>query len=256
MTAVAPTHSFTRTHRAPVHRIGATVRIHVANPWTTLISPWLILLVVFGLNFAIWHLVLMAAGDRGVEADAFHYNGGVSWIVFYMVVVAVQAMNQTFSFVVGLGATRRDYFVGTSALFAGLALMYGIGVSVLAGVERATSGWGVNGWFFAPGPFATMPLWEVAVTYTLVLLFMFFVGSGVAAVFVRWGATGILTFFASVAVLLLATLWAITQADAWASVGHFFTARSPLELALLSLPLSLVGGLVGYGLMRRATPKG
>jgi hypothetical protein len=228
----------------------------VANPWTTLIAPWLILLAVFGLNFAIWHLVLMAAGDDGVKSDAFHYNGGVSWIVFYMVVVAVQAMNQTFSFVVGLGTTRRDYFLGTSVLFAGLALMYGIGVAVLAGVERATDGWGVSGWFFAPGPFATMPLWEVAVTYTLVLLFMFFVGSGVAAVFVRWGATGILAFFASLALLLLIALWGITQADAWSSVGNFFTSRSPLEIALAALPLALVGGFVGYGLMRRATPKG
>jgi len=251
MTTIAPT-----LRVASPHRIGATVRIHIANPWTTLITPWLILIGVFLANFAIWHIVIMAAGDRGVGPDAFHYNGGVSWIVFYMVVVAVQAMNQTFSFVVGLGATRRDYFLGTSALFAGLALMYGIGVALLAGVERATDGWGVGGWFFAPGAFASMPLWEVATIYTVVLLFMFFVGSAVAAVFVRWGPSGLIAFFATVAILVLIALWGITQASAWDSVGHFFTSRTPLELAFSSLPLALAGGLVGYGLMRRATPKG
>jgi len=251
MTAIAPTLSV-----ASPHRIGATIRIHIANPWTTLITPWLILIGVFLANFAIWHIVLMAAGDKGVGADAFHYNGGVSWVVFYMVVVAVQAMNQTFSFVVGLGATRRDYFFGTITVFGGLALMYGVGVALLAGVERATDGWGVDGWFFAPGPFASMPLWEVAASYTSVLLVMFFMGSAVGAVFVRWGASGIITFFASVAVLVLATLWAITQADAWSSVGHFFTSRTPLELALSALPFAVIGGVVGYGLMRRATPKG
>lgn len=251
MTAVAPARSV-----PSAHRITATVRIHLANPWTIIVSPWLITMAIFLLNFAIWHIVLMAAGDKGVNSDAFHYNGGITWLVFYMVVVAVQAMNQTFSFVVGLGATRRDYFLGTSAIFVGLAALFGVGISLLAGVERATNGWGVSGWFFAPGAFASMPIWEIAVIYTVGLLFMFFVGSAVAAVFVRWGANGLLTFFAALAVLVVAALWGITKAGAWTTVGQFFTSRTPLELALTSLPLAVIGGLVGYAIMRRATPKG
>lgn len=251
MTAVA-----TGVPIAPTHKVGATLRIHVANPWTTLITPWLILVGVFLANFAIWHIVLMAAGDNGVRPDAFHYNGGVSWVVFYMVVMAVQAMNQTFSFVVGLGATRRDYFLGTATLFVGLALMYGVGLALLAGVERLTDGWGVGGWFFAPGVFATMPLWEVAATYTLILLFMFFVGSAVGAVFVRWGANGIITFFAVVAVLVLGAVWAFTKASAWYDIAGFIASHTPLELALTSTPATIVAGFVGYALMSRATPKG
>ena len=241
---------------ATARRIGTTLRIHAANPWAIVYTPWLILMGVFLLNFSIWHLVLRAAGDRGVNPDAFHYNGGVSWVLFYMVVVAVQAMNQTFSFVVGLGATRRDYFLGTAVLFVGLSLMYGVGIAAFAGLERATDGWGVSGWFFAPWTFATMPLWEVAVVYTLVMLFMFFGGSTVAAVFVRWGANGIILFFASVAVLIVASLYAITQLEAWDAVGQFFSGRDANQLALMSLVVTVAAGFVGYALMRRATPKG
>ncbi len=251
MTAIAPA-----IHAPSSRRVSATMRIHLANPWAIIITPWLITAAIFLLNFAIWHIVIMAAGSKAVSPDAFHYNGGITWLVFYMVVVAVQAMNQTFSFVVGLGATRRDYFVGTSLIFVGLAVMFGVGVSLLAGLERLTDGWGVSGWFFAPGAFATMPLWEVAVIYIVGLLFMFFVGSAVAAVFVRWGSNGLLIFFAIVAVLVVATLWGITQANAWSTVGEFFTSRTPLELALTTVPVAIAGGLVGYALMRRATPKG
>ena len=251
MTAITP------ALKAPsASRIAATMRIHLANPWAIIITPWLITVAIFLANYAIWQIILMAAGDKPLSPDAFHYNGGITWLVVYMVVVAVQAMNQTFSFVVGLGATRRDYFVGTSLIFVGLSVMFGVGVSLLAGAERATGGWGVSGWFFAPGVFATMPLWEMSVIYTVGLLFMFFVGSAVAAVFVRWGANGLLAFAATVALLVLAALWGITKASAWSSVGHFFTSRTPLELALTSVPVAVVAGLVGYALMRRATPKG
>ena len=139
----------------------------------------------------------------------------------------------------------------------GLALMYGVGVALLAGVERATDGWGVDGWFFAPGPFASMPLWEVAASYTLVLLFMFFVGSAVGAVFVRWGASGIITFFAS-----------RRDPGAGGALGDHSGGRVELCWPLLhvshdhsswrspTLPFAVVGGVVGYALMRRATPKG
>lgn len=237
-------------------RIATTVRIHIANPWTTIITPWLILFGVFALNYAIWRIVLIAAGGDPLPDDAFKNNGGVSWVLFYMVVVAVQAMNQTFNFVVGLGATRRDYFLGTAVLFVLLSLMYGVGIAALSEVERLTNGWGVNGAFFAPGPFGSMPLWEFATFYALAMAFAMFVGSAVGAMFVRWGANGIITFFAAFALLIIGALFVIAKTNAWAQVGHFFTNHSMLELALFSLPLTVISGLAGYAIMRRATPKG
>jgi len=241
---------------APIHRIATTARIHAANPWTILYTPWLILFGVFALNFAIWHAVLIGAGDRPLAPDAFTTNGGVTYIFVYMVVVAVQAMNQTFSFVVGLGATRRDYFGGTVLVFGALSVVFGVGISLLAWVERATDGWGVRGAFFAPGPLRTEPIWVLAVMYTLLLLLMFFVGSAVAATFVRWGANGIIIFFGALALLIVGVVYAITVNGGWEAVGRFFTTHSMLGLAAYTIPVTLVGGLAGFLLMSRATPKG
>jgi hypothetical protein len=231
------------------------IRIHVANPWPTLVTPWLIFTAIFGLSYAIWRIVLMAAGPAGVEAGGFQYNGGVTWILFYMVVVAVQSMNQTFRFAIGFSSTRRDYYLGTAMLFVGLSALYAVGITLLAGVESRTGGWGVEGGFFAPAFMADLPLVQVAYVYFATLLFMFFLGSAVGSVFVRWGANGILVFIISVAVMLVATVWLVTREDAWGSVGAFFTDNSVPVIVTWSVPVTAVLALVGYALMRRATPR-
>jgi hypothetical protein len=231
------------------------IRIHVANPWPTLVTPWLIFTAIFGLNYAIWRIVLMAAGAGGVEPHAFQYNGGATWILFYMVVVAVQSMNQTFRFAIGFSSTRRDYFIGTATLFVGLSALYAMGITLFAGVESLTGGWGVDGGFFAPAFMADLPLVQVAYVYFATLLFMFFLGSAIGSVFVRWGANGILVFLGSVAVALVATVWLVTRANAWTSVGAFFTNNSVPTILTWSLPVTAAAAIVGYALMRRATPR-
>jgi hypothetical protein len=102
---------------------------------------------------------------------------------------------------------------------------------------------------------ADLPLVQVAYVYFATLLFMFFLGSAVGSVFVRWGANGILVFIISVAVMLVATVWLVTREDAWGSVGAFFTDNSVPVIVTWSVPVTAVLALVGYALMRRATPR-
>ena len=236
-------------------RWGNVVRIHVANPWPTLVTPWLIFTAIFTLTYSIWHIVLMAAGDKGVEPGAFQYNGGATWIMFYMVVVAVQSMNQTFRFAVGFSSTRRDYYLGTGVLFVALSAYYALGITLLAALESLTGGWGVDGSFFAPAFLAQLPLVQVFYIYFVTLLFMFFLGASVGSVYVRWGASGILVFFGSVAVVLVGAVWLVTSANAWGSVGAFFADNSAPTIFTWSLPITAIAALVGYALMRRATPR-
>lgn len=251
MTAIvdtAPTLPFTR-------RWANVMRIQVANPWPALVTPWLIFAAIFVLTYAVWRIVLMAASPGGVDADAFQYNGGVTWILFYMVVVAVQSMNQTFRFAMGFSSTRRDYYLGTATLFVALSAVYAVGITLLAGAEDLTGGWGVDGAFFAPAFVSELPAGQVAYVYFTTLLFMFFLGAAVGSVFVRWGANGILVFFAAAAVLLVAIIWQVTSAEAWGAVGAFFTDNSVPTIFTWSLPVTVVAGLVGYAFMRCATPR-
>ena len=236
-------------------RWASVIRIHMANPWPTLVTPWLITVAIFGLNYAIWHIVLMAAGDGRVDPGAFQSNGGITWIFVYMVVVAVQSMNQTFRFAMGFSFTRRDYYLGTAAYFAALSAFYALGITLLAGVEHLTNGWGVDGAFFAAAFTKDLPLIQVAYVYFVVLLFLFFLGTAAATVYVRWATNGMFIFFGSLAIVLVGASWIVTRSDGWETVGTFFTDHGLATIVSWSLPLTALAALAGYSFLRRATPR-
>ncbi|MDN4479285.1 ABC transporter permease [Demequina sp. SYSU T00039] len=245
MTAIAPV--------APGRRILNGARVHAANPFTTLGLPWLILAAVFALTYAIWRIIAWAASSGGgLDDDAFRYAGGVSWIIFYMIAVAAQAMNQTFRFAVGLSQTRRDYFLGTAAYFGGMALIYGAGITVLAAVERATGGWGMGGAFFAPAFLYDAPLWVVMWSFVGLMLLMLFFGAVAGAIFLRWRATGLVTLLLALAAAIVGAVFLITWADAWGTVGELLGGTSVAALVAWTLPVTALLGGLAFLLLRRA----
>ncbi len=240
----------------PLGRIFHAARLHAANPWGTLILPWIIMLAIFGMTYAIWSLIAMANGGvENLEPDAFGYNGGGSWALFYMMVVAIQAMNQTFKFALGISLTRREYYLGTAAYFVVLSVLYSAGWTLGAVIERATDGWGFNGAFFIPIFVQGTSLWHVAFGWFALYLFFMFLGAAVATVYVRWGSNGMITFFGLLAVLLLAAIWAIVEFS-WANaIGHWFTTTPIMEIFAWTLAPTAVFAVVGFLLLRRATPR-
>lgn len=246
-----------RATAAPLtHRISHVLRLHIANPWQTLITPWLVYAAIFGASLAIWYAVVTAAGGRDqIDANAFSTNGGSSWIFVYMMVIAIQAMNLTFSFALGLGMTRRDYYLGTAAYFVALSGMYAAGITVLAGVETATDGWGVGGRFFASWPVADLSSWQQFLVYFLLAILFVFFGAAAGSVWVRWRSLGLYLFLGAILALGIAWVWATTAADSWGAVGDFLTENSVLTIVLWTVPVTLATGVAGYLFLRRATPK-
>lgn len=238
------------------HRVIAAARLHTANPWTTLITPWLIVVAVFGATYAIWWAVIANAGGRSrLDADAFVNNGGGSWIYFFMLVIAIQTMSLTFPFALGMGVTRRDYYLGTGGYFVTLSLLYGCGISVLSLIERATDGWGVDGVFFAPGPLADLPVWQLAPFHTAVLLLFFFTGAVAGSVWVRWRVVGIYVLIGALIVTIVAAVWGITVIDGWTEVGDYLSGHTVFTHAMLTLPLTAAIAVVGHLILRRAAPR-
>ncbi|WP_084106154.1 hypothetical protein [Demequina sp. NBRC 110056] len=232
-------------------------RLHVANPVPTLVLPVFITLVIFGLNAAIWALVVnIAGGADNLDSNAFSYNGGITWIIVFMMVVAVQAMNLTFSYAIGLSVTRRDYYLGTCLYFLALAVGHSAWLTGMAAIERSTDGWGVGGYFFAPFGMWQESLAIIALGYVTTMLLSFSIGAAVATMWVRWRAYGLYAFFLGLAVVLVGAGWAITAADAWPSVGDFLVSTPLEQLFLWTLPLTALCGVVGFLLLRRATPRG
>ncbi len=256
MTAVTEAAGRRRSDVSFASRILDVVRINVANPWPMVITPWLIYLTIFGLTLAVWWAIAIAAGGaERIEPDAFAYNGGVAWLFVYLMVVAIQAMNMTFAFALGMGLTRRHYYVGSVVFFGGLAVMFAGGTSLLSLIEDATDGWGVNGRFFTPWMLTDVSVGERFLLFLIVAVFFLAFGAAAGSLWVRWRVVGLYLFLGGIALAAVLWVWLTTVANGWPAVGEFFVSHSLLEIVAWTLPVTVVAGLAGYFFLGKATPR-
>lgn len=254
MTAVVP---------APVHETGAfariwrVVKLHFANPYPVLITPWMIMGIIFLANIVIWWIIrtaVTAPEDAADAVDGFQYSGASFYIFVYMLVVAVLAMNASFAYALGFSSTRRDYFLGTALTFVILAAIYSAGFGVLGLIERATNGWGLGGRMFTAIYFGDHPLVQLFATFAL-FLFFFFIGAVAGAVFVRFRSTGVITFFAILALILIGGAALFTLTGSWGSFAQFFVDAGFVGSYAWSLVPTAIFAVIAFFTIRRATPR-
>lgn len=233
-------------------RVSAVVRLLFGNPWTAIYTPLLILGFIVLMNVAIWAIVRANIPEDGEMAS--NVNGGAMFLFIYMLVVAVQSVNQTFHLALGYGSTRRDFMLGFGVFAVALSVGYTALLATLAAIETATDGWGIRLNFFAT---ATVGLdnWGEAVLFgTLGFLLFFGIGAATASVYVRWKAMGMYVFWAGLVVLVLGSAALITWAQAWPQVGEFFVAAGIIGSAAWSLVLTAFCAIAAWLILRRATP--
>lgn len=237
-------------------RIAAVVRLHFTNPWTVIILPWLILVAILLLNMAIWWLIFrnVPAPELAKTQEGVQFSGAISYAFVYMMVVAVQAINSYFPFALGYSVTRRNYYLGTALTFVALSVFYAIGLSIFALIEEATNGWWLGGTMFTAVYFGEDPLQRLFIFFTI-LMFFFFIGSAVAAAYVRWKAMGMIVFFTGLAFALVGVGAIITLTESWQQVGAWFAANGLLGTFAWTLVPTAIAAITGYFILRRATPK-
>lgn len=235
-------------------RLRNVMVLHVANPWPTLITPWLIFFAVFALNVGVWAVVTINVGERNrLDPDAFSTNGGVSWVFFYFAVIAIQAMNLTFSFALGLGLTRRDYYLGTALYLTALAVTLAVVVTAGAALEDATGGWWINGRFFAPGNLVEQSLISrFGAAFLLAALFMF-IGACAGAAWVRWRLVGVYAFVVSFVALIVLGLWGIGRSGKWQEFVDYLGSHTLFEILLWTIPVTVACAVGGFLMLRRAS---
>jgi hypothetical protein len=258
MTATAaPSPAARLRERGAAARIGNVVRLHLANPATVLLWPLGILAAIFVANLAIWAIIALNVSGPDYEdaVRGMQWSGASTFIFVYMMVVAVQAMNQTFGFALGMSVTRRDYFLGSAAAFAALSVVYAVVLSVLGEIEAATGGWGLGGRMFTAVYFGDGSFGQRLFTTFAFMVFFFFVGSAVAAVYARWRARGLSTFFIALGFVLVGLVALLTFTDSWGLVGAWIAANGAAGVAAWSFAASAISAVGGFLLLRRATPR-
>jgi len=237
-------------------RLTRVVKLHFANPWPVIVTPWLIIALIFVVNLAVWWIINVTAGPEASAdvSEGFQYSGASFWIFVYMLVVAVMAMNQSFAYALGFSSTRRDYYLGTAITFVILSAIYTTAIVVLGIIERATNGWGLGGSMFDSMFFGNGPL-EQAFCVFVGFLFFFFVGAASGAVYVRWKSMGIILFFAVLTLLLVGGAALLTLTNNWPAFGAFFANNGFVGSYAWSLVLTAIAAVAGFLLLRRATPR-
>jgi hypothetical protein len=260
MTAATVTTPPATTARPLTRRLANVVRLHLANPFTILFTPLLILGLIFLVNWVIWWLIGLAgpSDPESVEniSTGFQFSGASLWIFVYMMVVAIQAMNLTFPFALGFGSTRRDFSLGSAVTFAGLSAFYALLFMTLAAIESATGGWGVHGAMFNSIYFDPAAPWAVRLFHVFAgFAFFFAIGTVFGAVYVRWRARGLVLFFAALTLVLVGAAALVTLTESWGAIGDFFVTIGFTGGFAFGLVIAVVAGVAGHLVLRRATPR-
>ena len=251
--------TITTTVRPPASALGRilnVVRLHLTNPWTTIILPWFILIAILLANIAIWWLILSNTPTANIAdvREGLGYSGASTYIFVYIMVVAVQAIAVTFPFALGYGVTRRDYYLGTALTFLGLSAMFSVGLTILSLIEEATDGWGLGGRMFTT--FYYGDGWPQRMfIYFAAFLFFFFVGMAAASIWVRWKSNGLVAFFLGLGVLVIGGAALLTVTESWGAFGSFFATAGFVGSFAWSLVISAIAAIGGFFVLRRATPK-
>ncbi|MEV7604786.1 hypothetical protein AB0N65_05030 [Paenarthrobacter sp. NPDC089322] len=226
-------------------RAVAVARMQLINKWTYIGWPLTILAAAFLMSLAIFALI---------PVDEGKYGGGSQAPMWYFLVLGIQSMTLVFPFSQGLSISRKAFYLGSLGLFAliaaGMTALYLLG----GVVERATNGWGVQGYFFTIPWVTAGPWYSTAAFFFVVMMFMFIIGFWFATIFKRWGTTGVLISTLGTVVVLIGLAALSTALQWWGSIGSWFTQQTPLSISGWAALLCVGLAAGSYATLRRATP--
>ena len=255
MTAVIDQQVVRTEPRSRFHEVWRIVRLHAVTPSVFFGIPWIIL----GGAWLVVVVIGIIAGAAGADTEKMGEGMRYSWAVlspqWYLVAVGVQAIGLTLSFALGFGATRRDFWVGTSLMFGIVSVLNAIAIATLVQLEKATDGWWLGIamfdalWYGQQG-------WVVDFYTTLAFqLFVLFIGASVTTVYMRWRMRGMMILMFGTVALVLAVVAIATFAESWPAIFEWFADLGTVGVFSIVLGLAALFAVGGYLVIRRATPR-
>jgi hypothetical protein len=220
-------------------------RYHLVDRFTWLALPWGIMAFSFLVNIAV--ALSVPTSPRGI------YTGGLVSLYVFMLICGALSMTRSLPFGLMMGISRRTYYAGTALLVLALGVVYGLGLTLLQVVERATNGWGLNLHYFRVPWIMDGPWYETWLTsFVLVVVFVLY-GMWYGLVFRRWSVPGLVTFIAAQIVVALLGVVAVSATHSWSGVGHFFSTVTVLALTGVLAVVAVAMGFGGLTTVRRVT---
>lgn len=134
-----------------------------------------------------------------------------------------------------------------------LGAAYGLGLTLLQLVERATGGWNMSLHFFRIPWILDGPWYQTWLTSSVLLVLFFLYGMWYGLVYRRWSLPGEVIFIAAQILVALLVVVAVSMTNSWSAVGHFFTTLTALALTGVLAAVAAAMGLGGLTTMRRVT---
>jgi hypothetical protein len=220
-------------------------RYHLVDRLTYVMVPWAVLVFSFLINLAIAAMAPRQPGGM--------FTGGLVTIYVFLLICGVLSMTRELPFALMLGVSRRGYYLGTALLVLALGVAYGLALTVLQAIERASGGWGLSLHYFQVPWIMNGPWYQTWVTSFVLLVLFFLYGMWYGLVYRRWNVVGLVTFAAAQVLVVLAVVAAVTLTHNWTAFAHFFTAVRGAALIGVLAALTIALGLGGFGTIRRAT---
>jgi hypothetical protein len=217
-------------------------RYHLVNRVTFVAGPWAILAFVFFVNLII---TAFQGGPNPTKA--------LSAIFAVFIFLGAMSINRSLPFGLTLGVSRRSYYAGTVLFALSIAALYGLVLTLLQAVERATGGWGLQLHFFQVSYFFVGRWYLTWLTSFVGLAVLFIYGTWFGIVYLRWKLIGVVTFVVAQAAVLLVGASVASSSHAWGSIGHFFTVLGAAGLTGILAALAVALLIGGSIVVRRVT---
>lgn len=224
------------------HTVGM-LKMHFKDKWLWLFMPWLILLSSFFVNVIIAFFI-----------DEPMYTGGLASLFIYMLIIGSVVLVQTFPFALGFSQRRTDYFIGTSFMAIIISAVFSLLLFLLSITEgNLTGGWGLELYFFHLPYLNDGTGIEQLWMYFVSILHMFYSGFIISSIFRRFGRNGLIIFAAVIFILISVCTLLITYNQWWGHIISWITDHTAFELALWTMPLTILYALLSFGMLRRST---
>lgn len=216
-------------------------QMHMRDRWLWHIVP----LLIIGLSFIVnWMISLLMQ-------DVF-YTGGYASMFIYIFIIGILLIPQTFPLAIGLGTTRKDYFLGTLLHSLTMGALTSLILVLLGLLELATDFWGSGLHFFQLPYLHDGPVWVQFLIALLLYLFMFHGGLVIASLYRRFGGKSVLgSILLGIIALTVATYY-LSRAELWEGVIGWFAKQTALDLALWTFPFTVLAASASYLMLRRS----